>query len=77
MNRCDLLQVKIQPTDRSGMGLKAKFRARVTKSCGANQRINIRRSIKQGGMGLRAIKPKQGDEEIYTKSIMLGFYRGF
>ena len=24
------------------------FTARVTKSCGANQRINIRRSIKQG-----------------------------
>ena len=24
MNRCDLLQVKIQPTHRSGMGLKAK-----------------------------------------------------
>ena len=51
MNRCDLLQVKIQPTDRSGMGLKAKFRARVTKSCGANQRINIRRSIKHGEGG--------------------------
>jgi len=48
MNRCNLLQVKIQPTHRSGMGLKAKNMARVVKSCGANQRINIRRSIKQG-----------------------------
>ena len=39
---------EIQPTHRSGMGLKSKCRARVAKSCGVNQRINIRRSIRQG-----------------------------
>jgi len=37
MNRCDLLQVKIQPTHRSGMGLKAiKPEARVPKVLGGD-----------------------------------------
>ena len=60
-------RVEIQPTHRSGMGLKAKKQNKKTKSWGVSQRINIRRSI----------EPKQGDEEISTKSVMLGFYRGF
>ena len=29
----------------------------------------------RSGMGLRAIKPKQGDGGIYTNSVMLGFCR--
>ena len=45
MNRCDLLQVKIQPTHRSGMGLKPKIMMKVV---GQHQRINIRRSLNYG-----------------------------
>ncbi len=33
MNRCDLLQVKIQPTHRSGMGLKAINPKRECRRC--------------------------------------------